>query len=226
MSEEFLQKYKELEQLILENFEVEDGTGAVWALGAVPEYIPLRPQLNAIREIRNFLAHTPMFDDQPLITPTPTAIRIVDNIISKIEKPKTIYNICVKPSNILCAKVDDQIAPVVKLMRERSFQVVPLLDNGKVAGVYFDSAAIYKEIENDTLGADTTFFQLRHSTDLNTHIGHDVLFTPKTATIESVKIAVNDYFQSGNRIGAIFVTENGKTGEALLGMVLPLQLID
>lgn len=224
-TEEFLQKYKELEQLIIKTYPVSEGNSAVWALGDVKEFVPFRPQLTAIREIRNFLSHTPTYDSVPLVLPSEGALKIINNIIAKIEGPKSIYTLCIKPNGILCAKMDDAVAPVVKLMRERCFQVLPIMENGRVTAVYFDSAAVHKEIDNGDLDDATTFFQLKKYIDLQSHIDRDVLFMAKDSSIERAKEAMTEHFKKGNRIGAIFVTERGKSAEALLGLVLPYQLI-
>ena len=220
MTDEFLQKYKELEQLVLSKFFVKEGESAIWALGSVPEFVALRPHLNAIREIRNFLAHQPKYDNKPLITPTESAVKIVESLMQKLKGPHTVYSMCIKPSGILCAKIDDQVAPIVKLMHEKQYHIVPIIERGKVIGVLSDSSKVIKDID-----ADTTFFQLKKHIDLEEHVGRTVLFVNKTATIESVKLAIAEAFRKGHRIGAVFVTESGKQTEALIGLLLPLQLV-
>jgi len=220
MTEEFLQKYKELEQLILSKFFVKDGESAIWALGAVPEFVALRPHLNAIREIRNFLAHQPKYENQSLIIPTESAVKIVETLMVKIQGPNTVYSICIKPSGILCAKIDDQVAPVIKLMQDKQYHVVPIIDKGKVVGVLSDKSKVIKDVD-----ADTTFYQLKQHIDLEEHVGRTVLFVAKNGTIESVKLQIAECFKNGDRISAVFVTETGKPTEALIGLLLPLQLV-
>jgi len=218
MTEEFLQKYKELEQLVMERYPMTDGSSALWSLGAVQEFVPFRPQLKAIREIRNFLSHTPSYDNKPLLVPTESAVLILKNLISRITGPSTIYNICFKPSSILSAKIDDQVEPVLKLMADRSYHLLPILDGGKVVGVFIDSGKVAPDKE-------TTFYQLKKHIDLNQHIGKTVLFLPKSATIEHAKEKIAEQFSIGKRIEGIFITETGKPTEALIGLLLPLQLV-
>jgi predicted transcriptional regulator len=220
MTDEFLQKYKELEQIIQGKICVREGESAVWALGSVPEFVALRPHLNAIREIRNFLTHQPNFADQTLITPTEAAVKIVENLIAKLQGPNTVYGVCLKPCEILCAKSDDQISPVVSLMQEKQCNFVPIVEQGMVIGVFLNSAELSKDISDET-----TFYQLKHNTDLDVHIGKTVLFVAKNTSVESAKIQVSECFKQGNRISAIFVTETGKPTESLVGLLLPLQLI-
>lgn len=219
-TDDFLQKYKQLEQLVLSKFFVKEGESALWALGSIPEFVALRPHLNAIREIRNFLAHQPKYGDQPLIMPTDAAVKIVDSLAAKLQGPNIVYGICIKLSGVLCAKLDDQVAPIVKLMREREYDIVPILCGGRVIGVFSDSSNIAHEIDSET-----TFFNLKHDIDLQRHIGRTVLFISKTATIEAAKLMVAESFKQGFRIDAIFVTETGKPEESLLGLLLPLQLV-
>jgi len=220
MTDEFLQKYKELEQLVLAKFFVKEGESAIWALGSVPEFVILRPHLNAIREIRNFLAHQPKYENQPLIVPTKSAIKIVENLMAKLSGPSTVYSICIKPSGILCAKIDDQVVPVVKLMNEKQYDIVPIMEKSKVIGVLADSAKFIKDVD-----IDTTFFQLKQHIDLQEHIGRTVLFVGKNDTIESAKLRIAECFKNGYRIDALFVTETGKQTEGLVGLLLPLQLV-
>ena len=220
MTDEFLQKYKELEQIVLSKFFVKEGESAIWALGSVPEFVALRPHLNAIREIRNFLAHQPKYGDQTLITPTEAAVKIVESLTAKLSGPNIVYSICIKMCGVLCAKPDDQVAPVVKLMQDKQYHIVPILEGGKVVGVFEDGLEGIKEIDSET-----TFYQLRQNTDLQKHIGRTVLFIAKTATIESAKLSIAENFKLGNRIAAFFVTETGQPTEALLGLLLPLQLV-
>ena len=223
MTDEFLQKYKELEQLISERYKIDEGDTPIWTLGGVPEFVPFRPQLSAVREIRNFLSHTPSYDGTPLLVPTESAVKILNNIISRLTGPSTVYSICVKPSGILTARMDDQIAPVIRLMADRSFRVVPIMDNGKVAGVFFDSAMIMFEMHAD--GNDATFYQLKKHIDISEHINKTVLFLAKTDTIDSAKKKIIECFKKGNRICAMFITETGKPSESLLGLLLPLHLV-
>lgn len=220
MTDEFLQKYKELEQLVLAKFFVKEGESAVWALGAVPEFVSLRPHLNAIREIRNFLAHQPMYENQSLIVPTEAAVKIVDSLMQKIKGPNTVYSVCIKPSGILCAKPDDQVSPVVKIMQDKQYHIVPIIERGKVVGVLSDASKVIKDID-----AETTFDKIKEHTNLDEHVGRTVLFVAKTDTIEFVKLQIAEYFRQGHRVNAIFVTETGKTTEALIGLLLPLQLV-
>jgi len=220
MTDEFLQKYKELEQLVLSKFFVKEGESAIWALGSVPEFVVLRPHLNAIREIRNFLAHQPKYENQPLIVPTKSATKIVENLMSKLQGPSTIYSICIKPSGILSAKIDDQVAPVVKLMQEKQYQIVPIMEKSKVIGILADNAKFIKDVD-----IETTFFQLKQHIDLEEHIGRTVLFVGKLDTIESAKIRIAECFRNGYRINALLVTETGKPTEGLVGLLLPLQLV-
>jgi len=223
MTEEFLQKYKELEKLIMERYSVGEGDSALWALGGQPEFVPFRSQLNAVREIRNFLSHTPSYDGRPLLVPTESAVKILNNIISKITGPSTIYNICIKNSGILTAKMDDQIRPVVDLMTDRGYRVVPIMDQGKVAGVFMDNAKLLSQI--DVADPDSTFYQLKKHIDINVHINKDVLFMGKNTSIDSAKKQIADEFKKGNRIAAIFVTETGRHTEALIGLLLPFHLV-
>jgi len=204
MTDEFLQKYKELEQLVLSKFFVKEGESAIWALGSVPEFVALRPHLNAIREIRNFLAHQPSYDNQSLITPSKSAVKIVESLMAKISGPNTVYSICIKPSSILCAKPEDDVESILKIMREKQYDIVPVIEKGKVVGVI----------------SDTTMAK-----DLAEHVGRTVLFTAKASTIESAKLQIAECFKKGHRIQAIFVTETGKPTESLIGLLLPLQLV-
>lgn len=220
MTDEFLQKYKELEQLILAKFFVKEGESALWALGAVPEFVALRPHLNAIREIRNFLAHQPKYDSEHLLVPTKAAVKIVETLIARIQGPNTVYSICIKPSGILCAKINDQVAPVLKLMQDKQYHIVPIIEQGKVIGVLSDNSKIIKDIDNET-----TFYQLKQHIDVAEHIGSNILFVAKAATIESAKLQIAECFKNGHRINAVFVTETGKPSESLIGLLLPLQLV-
>jgi len=220
MTDEFLQKYKELEQLVLAKFFVKEGESAIWALGSVPEFIVLRPHLNAIREIRNFLAHQPKYENQPLIVPTKSAIKIVESLMAKLQGPTTVYSMCIKPSGILCAKIDDQVTPVVKIMNEKQYNIVPIVEKNKVIGILSDSAKFLKDLD-----VDTTFFQLKQYIALEEHVGRTVLFVAKDATIESVRIQISECFRNGHRINALIVTETGKPTEGMIGLLLPLQLV-
>jgi len=220
MTDEFLQKYKELEQLVLSKFFVKEGESAIWALGSVPEFVILRPHLNAIREIRNFLAHQPKYENQSLIVPTKSALKIVENLMKKLKGPSTVYSVCIKPSGILSAKPDDQVAPIVKLMHEKQYHIVPILEKNKVVGILSDTAKFIKDID-----VDTTFFQLKKHIDLEEHVGRTVLFVAKNDTIESARIRIAEAFRNGHRINALLITETGKPTEGLIGLLLPLQLV-
>jgi|GEM_PF-2612984 len=223
MTDEFLQKYKELEALVHQKHTVPNGDSALWVLGGLQEFVPFRKQITAVREIRNFLSHTPSYDGRPLLVPTESAVKILNNLITKLTGPSTVYNICVKPSCILTARMEDSIAPVIKLMTDKSFRIVPIMEGNKVVGVFEDSASIMYQMNSE--GTDTTFYDLKKYIDIAQHINKTVLFLPKEAGIESAKQKIIDCFSKGHRINAIFITEAGKRDEAMLGLLLPLHLV-
>ena len=53
----------------------------------------------------------------------------------------------------------------------------------------------------------------------------DFIFVKKNMYVDELQEIIQDYTQKGKRVGAVFVTENGKNTEKVFGLITPWDII-
>ena len=188
-----------------------------------------KEKIRYIGEIRNLLSHNQKIDGEYPIEIQEIFIEYIEKIISYYENPPLAYDKAVKKNDIYYVGKDDFVYPAMKIMQENNYTHIPILDNDVVIGVFSDNTLFGALLE------DELFFEkdkLKFSNELiqkycnlDNHITEIFRFKAKNETLDNVKDMFSQTFKNQERLSMIFITENGKSHEKLLGIITPWDVL-
>lgn len=177
-------------------------------------------RIMALRHVRNVLTHNTMANGHPFVTVNEEVIPFLDNVISIIKCLPTAANILIPRSDVFSCSLEDGIHSVVNVMLEKVYSHVPVLDtSGKVVGVFSESTML--EMDKAGVRNDSTIrmHDVAAFLPLEKHSAEVFRFVPKNDPISHLRHLCAEALNKHERIGMIFVTENGKPDEPLLGIL-------
>ena len=223
-AEEFLKMYRVLEGVLEKRME-----GRRQGASVVMDYLkdedaePYRSQLNLCREIRNLLSHNADESGEPVIEPSEAVLASLQEILDYVSAPRCAIECGTPQERILCAHSNDLAIEVMHRMSRQGFSHVPVLEKGKLTGV-FSVGSLFSYLERlglDAVDNSTRIGQLKDALDLDSHGSEKYRFMPRNATIQQVRAAFEERPGRNSRLSAVFITENGSRDEPLLAMLTP-----
>ena len=184
---------------------------------------PYRSQLNLCREIRNLLSHNADESGEPVIEPSEAVLASLQEILDYVSAPRCAIECGTPQERILCAHSNDLAIEVMHRMSRQGFSHVPVLEKGKLTGV-FSVGSLFSYLERlglDAVDNSTRIGQLKDALDLDSHGSEKYRFMPRNATIQQVRAAFEERPGRNSRLSAVFITENGSRDEPLLAMLTP-----
>lgn len=227
-SDEFLNLYRTLEELLSEKYGEKTRFGSV-----VVQFMndregkQFKDKLNLCREIRNLLSHHPEIDGESIVEPSQAMLDVLNEVIAYVKRPPLALDFATPYDNLLKVSPRQKILPVMKKMESRGFSHVPVIDNGEFVGVfsvgtifmYISQNHLFEYAENMEIGDFDEFLPVdAHSTERFS-------FMPKTATAIDLKAAFEQTSQRSRRLAAIFITASGSKHDKLLGMITPWDVL-
>ncbi len=229
-AEIFINKFKELENLLRIKFQINDyNISALNKIENMPQFKHLKDDLKYIREIRNLLQHKPNIKGQYPVEPNIEIVNNIQNIINYINNPPKAYDKCIPINSICYAELEDKIYPYMIKMKENTFTHIPILKNGVVQGVFSENTLFGALIEDELIyEKDKTCFSdklINKYCLLENHITETFHFIDKQKYIEDVKELFLQSFSKKQRLSMIFITQNGLPNEKLLGILTPWDVL-
>lgn len=183
-------------------------------------------KLNMIRILRNDLVHEFDLNSLKLIKVSDETIEFLKEEIEHLRYPLTAYSICTKVESLACVSLNDPLSKVLEVMHQNGFTQMPLIINKKLEGVFspnvlFSYFAKYGTARNKELVIN----DLLEFLPIKLHISEKYGFIERDANIDDVFELYDDAHRENKKLVAIFVTENGFPNEAILGMIVPYDLL-
>lgn len=222
---DFLEDYKNLEDKIIEklNLDREDeGIRPFESLCKIPEYSKYEQKLRKIKVLRNIIAHHPGISSNDFFSISPKAYEFLKEITKHIENPPSILTKMTQRANLLCGEMNSFAIEIMLMMRERNYSYVPVVNSDKkVIGVFSETSVFNYSTDNllymieneDTLDKFTDYIDMEKFSD------DRFAFISRNCTIIDAYRTITAVSSDAKRISALFVTENGKKTETLLGML-------
>lgn len=227
-SDEFLNLYKTLEELLAEKYGEKTRFGSV-----VVQFMndsegkQFKDKLNLCREIRNLLSHHPEIDGESIVEPSQAMIDILNDVIAYVKRPPLALDFATPYKNLLKVSPHQKVIPVMKKMERRGFSHVPVIDGDRFVGV-FSIGTIFMYISaNQPLAVDydMDIGDFDEFLPLDAHTTERFCFMPQTATVIDLKAAFEQPAQRSRRLAAIFITASGSKNDPLLGMITPWDVL-
>ena len=216
----FAEKWKELESATRLAFPTWDGHNVEKFLKSMRVEGVDFTRLMALRMARNALTHNPLLNGTPIVSLNSGVVPFLDDVISFIKKLPTAANILIPIKNVFSCSFDDTISSIVDVMLKNVYSHVPVLDgNGKVVGVFSESTLL--EMSKAGIGSveGKLIRDIAEFLPLERHTADVFRFVPKNDPIAHLRYLCAEALESRERIGMIFVTETGRSGEPLFGIL-------
>ncbi len=219
-TEIFLEKYREVEYCIRNKYHLDHWESAVAYLEKHAEFRQVSNELKFCREVRNLLSHKPKIKEEYCVTPSDEMIDLIDHVKEILEKPPVIMDIAMPAQRLLYKSYNDNVVESLKEMNDRSFGNVPILEKGVVVGVLSEKGIVnYIVKENKFRISDQLkLADIKEHLALERHSKELYQFVRKDALISDVSDIFHNALRKGARVGMIFITQNGKPEERLLGI--------
>jgi len=172
--------------------------------------------LKDLNRFRNYVVHQ-YRRVKPLAVPTPEAVEQINAIRNELLSPPLLVSLAAKPVE-QCGPTDP-LGVSVKKMHDGVFSQLPIYDGQKCLGL-LTAETIARWLANhlgDGMGLVEEKPILEVMTHQEDHDNHT--FLARTATVADGLAAFDDFLCRGKRLEAILITQNGRSSDALLGIV-------
>ncbi len=227
-AEEFLDLYKQLEQALKVRSESSGGKypATVAALTYYRGMEDHAEKLNAVREIRNLLQHNPKIDGAYPVEPSAETISFLRKILEKAAEPKLAIDFAVPEKQIYKTDLNASLQKVMRVMKERGFSHVPVMNGAKVGGVLSVNILFDRFAEEcSAFSAEAKVSLLADTLPVEKHSNEYYKFMKGNVTFDEVDEAFMKRYQGSKRLVAVFLTTNGTSSGNLLGMLTPWSVV-
>lgn len=225
-ADKFIEIYNELDVHLRRKLKVDNRPGHSNLLEefaeenrAFKEYLS---DLKLFANLRNAIVHNPMKDTDPIAEPHESIVQKYEGIKNKVLYPPAALSIAVKKSNLLLAKESDYLVDITNEMHDKHFTYIPVVNNnGNIIGVVTESLLFDYFNDAKILDIDDkiTIKELRDYIEIDKQPTDYFKFLAIEASKYDACALFENYIQGEKRLGAIFITANGKRTEAILGMI-------
>ena len=228
-TDEFLDLYKQLEQLL----KLKYGNDSQRYESVVARYEnsresgDLKDEIMAIREIRNLLQHTPKVNNRYIVEPSIDVMNALRAVIDQVEHPRLAVDFGVWERNIYKATLNSGLLKVLRVMKDRGFSHVPVIENNRLYGV-LSAYTVFEFVTEQgmqILTEDTKIRDVQSYLPINRHKNEYYLFMSRKATFIEADEAFDKRDSKHRRLVSIFITENGKPDEPILSMLTPWSVV-
>ncbi len=220
-AELFLDKYKQLENIVKSEYRLDESDSAMGFLIRRKAFRNIQNELDLCRETRNLLAHNPKVGKEYAVEPTESMINLLDMVIEKVKNPLRATDVMVKRNDICLKTMGDRVRETMVKMNMEGFTHVPIVENDVVIGVFSENTvfSIILDEEIADLDEGLRFNQIKKYLSCDREGAESYRFIGKNTLVSDIGEMYKENSQCNARIGMIFVTENGKKHEKLLGLI-------
>ncbi len=227
-ADEYIQKFKELEAVVREAYGLNDWDSITGYLSKKDEYRPFRDELKYCQDVRNLLQHRQKFGSEYPIQPSREMIEFLENTINSFKNRKKCSEIMIPKSTMFCKKLGDKLCDALPKMKNASFSHVPVLDEkGVLVGVFtaFSFFNLVAERDEGEKIRNKTFKEVEEYIALDYHRSVAYCFVSRDLYVDELKDLFEKTYSGGKRLAMVFVTQHGKPGEKILGIISPWDVL-
>ena len=225
-AQEFLDKYKYLETTVRRKYNLKNYKDSpIVFLQNQSEFYDIYNELEYCRQLRNLISHNPRVYDG--VQPSRSLIELLENTTNKVLNPPLAIDKAIQRSAVLCAKMSDNVLPVMKEMSEKTYTHVPIIDDGRVIGVFSENTVFSYLVDEEIVGIEptTTFEDLGNFLPLESHRAESFRFISKKTLLRDVVKLFDDAVKEGDRIGLVMITKSGKQEDKLMGIITAWDIV-
>lgn len=225
----FIEEYKKLEESVRRVYNLRYDQSIVHELKVQRQFQKYKEKIQSCADLRNFYQHDSKINNEFVVDVSDEAISFLKMLTDLVNNRRTCRDICTPYQDIIWRTIDDTVKDTVKLMDEKSIANVPILQDGRVIGV-FDRRSLFSYVANnddDTVELDNklTFKDLNAYISIDTRNMEDIVFCSINKSVDDVVEVFESKMNQGKRLGLVLLTLTGKQNEKLLGLLAPCDII-
>lgn len=226
-ADEYIQKFKELEAVVKDTFGLNDWDSVTNFLSKRDEYRPYREEIKYCQEVRNLLQHKQKIKGEYPVQPTEEMIKFLEKTIDSIENRKKCEEIMVPLSRLFYRKSEDTIRGTLSKMKEIPSGHVPILEKGKVVGVFTAVSFLnmMADRKGEPVGKDMKFKDAMEYIGFESHDSEVYRFVKQSLYVDELKDIFEQTYSHGKRLAMVFVTVNGKPDGNIMGTISPWDVL-
>ena len=226
--ERFLDLYKQLEDELEDKYRNarRHYSSVVFEFIRDEDSAPVRDQLETCREIRNLLTHSANLGGEPIVEPSAPVVAAMEEVLDFVRKPPLALDYATKWDQVMKAHLHQKVLRLMEVMDKNGYSHIPVLNDGEFCGVFSVGSVFHSRRRSGGTGIhpETTAAEQGRPIQVDAHM-ENYDFVPKDATYLSVRRKFEKVRGKNKRISVIFITENGKPGERVLGMLTPWDVL-
>lgn len=223
----FIDKYKQLEEAVRITYNLDYHDSISYYLSNHEKYKKYKDEIIYCKEVRNLLSHKKKISGNFSVEPTKEMIEFLDSLINKIKNRKKCLEIQTPLKNLFYQSLNGKVKDTIKIMNERHFSNVPILEKGFLIGILNQNAILdyIASEENSFIDDKLTFNDIKEYISLDNKENNDYLFYSVHKYAEQLEEEFENLKRNGKKIKIVFLTENGKREEKLKGIITPWDII-
>ena len=216
------------EDLVRIKYKVKDEEGAFYILSNQKEYKKFEKDINLIRKIRNLLSHGECkIEGKIAIEINENIIEKLKEIISLLENPPLVTSRYI--TEMFVVDLEEKLEKLIKIMNEKKISHVPVLDKDKKLIGVFSENTIFSKLSEDEIieiGKEYKVKDYEKYIKLENHSSEYFDFIKRNEELALAQNLFNKSIKKDKKLVMLFVTENGKKTEKILGIITPWDLLD
>ncbi|MGD9761267.1 MAG: CBS domain-containing protein [Candidatus Izemoplasmatales bacterium] len=167
-------------------------------------------------QMRNIISH-----NNDVLIPSDKFLGEFSEIVKKITKPLTVRQIMTKYQDLKTVNLKATIGDVVDLLKNSGYSTIPVIEKDNLLGI-FTEKSLYDYLTlntTKTINKAMLISEIMEAIDLNNHPRKYYDFISANTNIYDAYQMFNKDFKVRREMLLLLVTENGKEGEHLLGIV-------
>lgn len=180
-------------------------------------------ELHAFAMLRNAIVHNLGRGGEAgriIAAPLQTTVDRLGAISSALMRPPTVEAIMVRRGDMVCAELTTSAGEVIRRMKQERFSYVPVLETDRLIGV-FSQETLFSRISRDDaflVEKTLTMADFQDLLPLDRHDSEGFAFIGRTASIRDAEAAFGEVGPAGKRLEILFITEQGRVDQKLLGL--------
>jgi CBS domain-containing protein len=188
-----------------------------------PEFRRRNDELRRYADLRNSLVHwRGQTRDEYIAEPHEDILIRYEKLVESVKNPPKAIQIAVSQDKIYKVSRDASAADVIREMHRNVFTHVPVVDEkGLLVGIFSENS-ILSYLAHHKMAAidpDTRIDEFKEFIPLGSHKSEVFDFVSRDTPLANVASSFQVNLKNKKRLGAVFVTENGRKEEKILGLI-------
>lgn len=224
-ADQYIDLYKRLEAIIRNEYGLRADEPIKEYLKQPEKHKHKRAEINYCAEVRNLLQHKEKLGNDYPVQPTQPMLDFIAGLIADLEERPRCREIAIK-TNIYTQTMDQSVSEAIDYMRKENYTNIPLMENGVVVGVFGENTLFNYLADDRIVDIDELTFQ-----DMNRYTGIEnrgdevYRFHRFDAYVDELEAMFEKEHRQARRLSMVFLTQNGKKEEKLLGIITPWDIL-